>query len=603
MRKLVILYGVPCSGRDEFIEKNGLKKYTVSEDILRVMVASTNIDIDGTIEISRRDDRWVSERIRDILERRFYHGLFTVYKPTNASPSEITQIKQMAYKYNYKVFCVDFSSVSFNQIKERNEAKDPEERIDIKVLSKMYDRLAYSPMPQGMEIIKPNQAENIFYKIEDYSEWSKINFIGDIHGCYDALVKLIEPFNENELYVFCGDYLDRGIQNAETIEYLMSLQDKKNVIFLTGNHERHLKNWANKETIVSQQFQNFTKKELESASISSKKVKRFCDNLKECFYGEYHGRKILACHGGVSNIPSRIDFIASDQLISGVGKYKDGIDVEKSFCRNVENTILVHGHRNVMNESIHPAPNCYNLENGVEIGGTIRMVSISKDNIETKEVVNTVFGNGKALLTKEDIENLSKVMKNHFSDGILINEDEAKIIVRTYKPDEIETKTHDEIAKTSIKTPSVVYKVLNGDFCGFSSYNGEPTYHGPAGFENALRDSVGKETIDQLNIYCNQNNASLSFIWDKEENDVVLTDIFINHISLNKLYYDKVFEVSRQFRVPIKKKVGAVYTAKDMKKIMKFLKRGESYLIESQKGPVTRIVSENSKEETNGSRI
>ena len=108
MRKLVILYGVPCSGRDEFIEKNGLKKYTVSEDILRVMVASTNIDIDGTIEISRRDDRGVSERIRDILERRFYHGLFTVYKPTNASPSEITQIKQMAYKYNYKVFCVDF---------------------------------------------------------------------------------------------------------------------------------------------------------------------------------------------------------------------------------------------------------------------------------------------------------------------------------------------------------------------------------------------------------------------------------------------------------------------------------------------------------------
>ena len=41
---------MPCSGRDEFVKENGLEKYTVSEDILRVMVASTNIDIDGTRE-------------------------------------------------------------------------------------------------------------------------------------------------------------------------------------------------------------------------------------------------------------------------------------------------------------------------------------------------------------------------------------------------------------------------------------------------------------------------------------------------------------------------------------------------------------------------
>jgi predicted kinase len=582
---------VPCSGRDEFISEYGLEKYTVSENVLRIMVASTNIDIDGTIEVSRRDDRWVSEKIRDILERRFYHGLFTVYKPTNPSPTEITQLKQIAYKYNYKVYCVDFSKVSFNSIKERNENKNIEDRIDIKVLSKMYDRLAYSPLPQGMEIVKPENGEDIFYKIEDYSRWKKINFIGDIHGCYDALKKLIEPIADDELYIFCGDYLDRGIQNVQTIEYLMELSERKNMIFLSGNHERHLKNWANKETIVSQQFQNFTKKELESASISSKKVKRFCDALKECFYGEYHGKRILACHGGVSNIPTRIDFIASDQLISGVGKYKDGIQVEKSFCRNVENTILVHGHRNVMNESIHPAPNCYNLENGVEIGGTIRMVSISENDIETKEIVNTNFGHKSETLPKEEMLNLSKMMKNHFTDGILINEDEAKIIVRTYKRDEIEVKTHEEIGKGNMKTPSTIYRVLHGDICGFSSHDGKPVFLGPEGFEDALRKNVTNETVDQLNIYCNQNNASLSFIWDKAFDDIVLIDIFINHISLNRMYYDKLFEVARTFHLPIKKKIGAVYTAKDIKKIMKILKRNESYMIESQKGTVTRVVS------------
>ena len=154
------------------------------------------------------------------------------------------------------------------------------------------------------------------------------------------------------------------------------------------------------------------------------------------------------------------------------------------------------------------------------------------------------------------------------------------------------TKTIDEVSKNSVSTPSTIYKVLNGDICSFSSYKGEPKYFGPSGFEPALKNIVGEETIEQLNIYCNQNNATISFIWDDSINEIVLIDIFINHLSLNKLYFDKLFEVSRKFRLPIKKKIGAVYTAKDIKKIVKILKQNESYMVESQKGPVTRIVSE-----------
>ena len=71
----------------------------------------------------------------------------------------------------------------------------------------------------------------------------------------------------------------------------------------------------------------------------------------------------------------------------------------------------------------------------------------------------------------------------------------------------------------------------------------------------AHKKNFESEIVEQLNIYCNQNSASLSFIWDAEQDEIVLTDVFINNISMNKLYYDKLFEVARKFKGIYKFKV------------------------------------------------
>lgn len=67
--------------------------------------------------------------------------------------------------------------------------------------------------------------------------------IGDIHGCYDLMVELIENVikfdaSGDEL-VFIGDYIDRGPDNVKVVSYADYL--KKNhpdrVVLLIGNHE------------------------------------------------------------------------------------------------------------------------------------------------------------------------------------------------------------------------------------------------------------------------------------------------------------------------------------------------------------------------------
>ncbi len=68
-----------------------------------------------------------------------------------------------------------------------------------------------------------------------------IYFIGDIHGHLERLVSLVREINselqENDTIVFLGDYIDRGIDSYEVIEFLIELSRYRKAVFLKGNHE------------------------------------------------------------------------------------------------------------------------------------------------------------------------------------------------------------------------------------------------------------------------------------------------------------------------------------------------------------------------------
>jgi serine/threonine protein phosphatase 1 len=72
----------------------------------------------------------------------------------------------------------------------------------------------------------------------------RIFAIGDIHGCYDPLVRLLGrvPIDwTRDRLVFMGDYIDRGPQSFEVIEHLIELQKRHpETVFLKGNHEQML---------------------------------------------------------------------------------------------------------------------------------------------------------------------------------------------------------------------------------------------------------------------------------------------------------------------------------------------------------------------------
>jgi len=63
--------------------------------------------------------------------------------------------------------------------------------------------------------------------------------IGDIHGCYTALTTLVRfaPYRDAETIVFLGDYVDRGPQSADVLDWLVDEKRDRDIVTLRGNHE------------------------------------------------------------------------------------------------------------------------------------------------------------------------------------------------------------------------------------------------------------------------------------------------------------------------------------------------------------------------------
>lgn len=68
--------------------------------------------------------------------------------------------------------------------------------------------------------------------------------IGDIHGCHQALLNLLDKLNpdpELDCLLFLGDFIDRGPASQEVVSEILKLRKKmRHLITLMGNHEEML---------------------------------------------------------------------------------------------------------------------------------------------------------------------------------------------------------------------------------------------------------------------------------------------------------------------------------------------------------------------------
>lgn len=404
MRTLVLMRGAPGSGKSTFIKRMGLKPYTISPDDFRLLAASPVVGATGHKEVSQKVNDFVWKMTYEFLEERMKKGEFTIIDATAARRSVINNYRNLAQKYRYKTYVVDLSNEKIEDCKARNAKRDEPYRVPEAAIDKMYEDFK-TGIPSWVNVIKPEQFLDVNFETIDLSKYNKIHHIGDVHGCIKPLAEFCSNhWAEDEALIFCGDYLDRGLNNAEVLAFIMSIADMPNVFFLEGNHEKHLWNWANDDYVLSEEFREHTQKQLEAAGISKKDVRKFCRKLLQCAYYTYKRGSVNAVvtvtHGGINTLPGVTT--PTETYIKGNGYYSESDDcdgmfydtmssVEKKMFSDGTSFYSVHGHRNRNRQPIRVNDKVFNLEGEVEFGGCLRIATLSENGWSTEEIKNDDF--------------------------------------------------------------------------------------------------------------------------------------------------------------------------------------------------------------------
>ncbi|WP_024622428.1 RNA ligase [Metaclostridioides mangenotii] len=618
MRAMLLFRGSPACGKSTMIDKLNLKDYTLSADEIRLLLQSPTMTVEGDYSISQDNEKTVWRILMDALEARMKRGEFVVIDATNSKTSDMQKYKALSDTYRYRIYLIDMTNIPIDIVKERNINRLPKYKVVPEyAIDNMYARFSSQNIPSGIKVLDNDNEDYIkqmSFNTIDFSHYNKIHHIGDVHGCYTVLKKYMdESYNEEDLYIFTGDYTDRGIENKETLNYLFDLSSKSNIIFLEGNHEIHLRNWAN--DIYSELPATFkaTLPEIEGGQVSKKEARKFCRKLRQFAYYNYGDKVTMVTHGGVPKIIENTLFMPTVDMIRGVGKYEDSLAVDLAFETNMpSNYYQIHGHRNIEDLPVRCTNRCFNLEGGVEMGGHLRIVTLDKKGFETIEIQNDVFSAGEAIdannlevVTQEMMFNLMQdnslvaekkskkypisafnfknaVFKGRLWDsqtikarGLFFNNETKEIIMRSYDKffnikERENTKLHN--LKRSMEFPVNEYLKYNG-FLGLQSvFEDELIYASKSSlesehakwFKQIFEDSTTDEQRGYIKNLIKEHKSTFIYEVIDPINDphiikydkpfVVLIAVVKNEVEFNQLSYDDLIKIGKETNLKVKER-------------------------------------------------
>ncbi|QCE33368.1 hypothetical protein FAI41_07105 [Acetobacteraceae bacterium] len=394
MRILLIMRGAPSSGKSTWIEKQGLMPYTLSSEQISLQFSNPTFKEDGGLSVNHHIKRQISDFIEAQLAQRLKRGETTLID-SQTNNREIMAWANMARAYQYKILVIDMNT-DLETCLQRNETRRGSiAYLPPHVLTHSWNMLQNS-RSELKKFLRFESAETFelnaefSLNIQNLENYQKIIAVGDIHGCREHLHKLLSSgIEKHKFYIFVGDYLDRGYDNAGVMEWLWEncFENnllKENVVLLAGNHERYLQAWLNNESVSNDEFTGRTRPELLKYgwNPSAPKFKIFLKALTSCFCYEFHGKKIFASHAGVPAPLQEIWRVSSLDFEKGWGNHVT--DIDKIFSENMKGTNFyqIHGHRNAQDYPILATEHSINLAGKVEFGGELRGLCHTKDGFE-----------------------------------------------------------------------------------------------------------------------------------------------------------------------------------------------------------------------------
>ena len=253
---LVLLIGPSGSGKSTFASKHFKPTEILSSDFCRGLVSDDETDQTATND--------AFEVLRFIAAKRLAAGKLTVIDATNVQVDARKPLLALAREYHYLTVAIVFKMPA-KLCQERNEARSDRD------LKPHVIRRQNQQLRRSLRNLKREGFRHFVYvmstpetveaaRVERQPLWPNrtdeqgpFDIIGDIHGCYDELVELLQKLGyaistqsngdtiveppQGRRAIFVGDYVDRGPKVAQVLRLIMRMHETGAALCVPGNHD------------------------------------------------------------------------------------------------------------------------------------------------------------------------------------------------------------------------------------------------------------------------------------------------------------------------------------------------------------------------------
>ncbi|KAA2240370.1 polynucleotide kinase-phosphatase [Chitinophaga agrisoli] len=309
---LVVLIGASSSGKSSFGRKHFKPTEIVSSDACRGMVS------DDENSLTASDDAF--DLARFITAKRLKKGLLTVIDATNVQPEARKDWVQLAREYHVLPVAIVLNMPE-NVCEQRNALRTDRNLgkhvipNQVSQLKRNLKKLKLEGFRHIFEFRSPEQADAVQGIIRDrlynnkQEEQGPFDLIGDVHGCYDELVSLLQTLeyeNTDDVWqhpagrkaVFVGDLVDRGPKTPAVLQLVMNMVKAGTAFCVPGNHDIKLLKWLNGKNVqLTHGLEESITQLMEHPAAFREEIKIFLDGLISHYV--FDGGKLVVAHAGL----------------------------------------------------------------------------------------------------------------------------------------------------------------------------------------------------------------------------------------------------------------------------------------------------------------
>jgi len=409
---LVALVGASGSGKSTFAKKHFLPTEVISSDVCRALVSDDDMDMAATSP--------AFELVHEIARKRLAFGKLAVIDATNVQSAARKPLITLAKEQDCLPVAIVLDLPEREcqaRNKERGDKQIPEHAIrnharqlrsSLKHLKR--EGFRYVFVLKGMEEIDAAEITRQPLWNDKRSVTGPFDIIGDVHGCFDELIELLEKLGykanlsagvsagtpppvvsgegvllippeghwnlthpDGRIPVFLGDIGDRGPKNADCFQFVMDVCENNSAFCVCGNHDAKLLRKLNGKNVQITHGLDRTIEEIDSMPPEfSDRLKGFLDGLISHYV--FDGGRLVVAHAGLiepyqGRSSARVrDFCLYGDTSGETDEY--GLPVRYDWASDYRGkALVVYGHTPVPDAQIFNRTAC--IDTGCVFGGSL----------------------------------------------------------------------------------------------------------------------------------------------------------------------------------------------------------------------------------------